>query len=248
VSTTAKVTKALILSAGQGSRLLPLTADRPKCLVEIGGRPLLDWQISALAELGVEDISVVVGFRADAVDYHLKDIARPGVSVRTVYNPFYKVAENIGSCWLARHDWDRDFILLNGDVVFEPAVAAKLMAHDGGPVTVTVDHPPSYDADDMKVRIEGGRLTAIGKTLSVDAVDGESIGMMGFRGKGPALFAAALDEAMRLPEGIAWWYTHVIDRLARRGHVDTVSIDGLGWGEVDFPHDLERVEKVVSNF
>ena len=71
--------------------------------------------------------------------------------------------------------------------------------------------------------------------------------MMAFRREGPALFAAALDEAMRLPEGIGWWYTHVIDRLARRGHVDTVSIDGLEWGEVDFPHDIERAEKVVAN-
>jgi len=239
--------KALILSAGQGSRLLPLTKDRPKCLVEIGGRPMLDWQVSTLLELGVEDISVVVGFRAEAVDDHLREIAQSGRTVRTIYNPFYKVAENIGSCWLPRGEFTEDFMLLNGDVVFEPAVARKLIDHQGGPITVTIDHPPSYDADDMKVCLDGGRLTAIGKTLPVDGVGGESIGMMAFRGDGPALFAAALDEAMRLPEGIGWWYTHVIDRLARRGHVDTVSIDGLEWGEVDFPHDIERAEKVVAN-
>jgi choline kinase len=238
--------KALILSAGQGSRLLPLTKDRPKCLVEIGGRPMLDWQLSTLFELGIEDISVVVGFRAESVDQHLREIEQPGRTVRTIYNPFYKVAENIGSCWLARGDFDDDFILLNGDVVFESAVGRKLIDHKGGPITVTVDHPVSYDGDDMKVCIDGGRLTAIGKTLPVDGVGGESIGMMAFRGEGPAIFGEALDDAMRLPEGIGWWYTHVIDRLASRGHVDTVSIDGLDWGEVDFPHDLERVEDVVA--
>ena len=244
MAAAAPPTKAIILSAGQGSRLLPLTEDRPKCLVEVGGRTLLDWQIGALASVGFEDAVVVVGFRADAVDRHLEANSDPRIHVRTVYNPFYKVAENVGSCWLARHEFDRDFVLLNGDVVFEPAIAARLAEHDGGPVTVTVDHPPSYDADDMKVRLDGSRLRAIGKTLALDAVHGESIGMMAFRGDGPAIFADALDEAMRLPEGIGWWYTHVIDRMARRGCVDTVSIDGLRWGEVDFPHDLERVEAI----
>jgi len=238
--------KALILSAGQGSRLLPLTADRPKCLLAVGAHSVLEWQVRHLEACGVTEIVVVVGFRSDAVESALATLAQPGVVIRTVFNPFYKVAENVASCWMARHELTEDFLLLNGDVVFEPAVARTALERSVGPVSVTVNHPREYDADDMKVELQGKRVVAIGKDLPIERVGAESIGMMVFRGDGPGLFVAELERVMRTPEGLKSWFTQVVHRMARGGLVESVSIDGLDWGEIDFPNDLEAMQAVVE--
>src|SRR6185369_15371895 len=98
--------KAIILSAGQGSRLLPLTQERPKCLLPIGPYTLLEWQIRAVAAAGIKDIAVVIGFKAELMEAELARLAKLGprgeIKITPVFNPFYKVADNTGSCWLAR--------------------------------------------------------------------------------------------------------------------------------------------------
>jgi choline kinase len=240
--------KAVILSAGQGSRLLPLTADLPKCLLPLAGKPLIEWQVRHLAMAGVEEVVVVVGFRAEAVEETLRSLAHCPVRVRTVFNPFYKVAENVASCWMARHEMTADFVLLNGDVVFEPEVARPPGARAPAPGTVT-NHPPShYDEDDMKVELDGSRVVAIGKDLPIERVGAESIGMIVFRGDGPALFAAELDSTLRTQEGLRSWFTQVVHRMAGRGLVEWTAIDGLDWGEIDFHDDLRVAEAMVERW
>ena len=96
--------KAIILSAGQGSRLGHLTDDRPKCLIEFNGRSLLDRQLDTLAANGVEEAVVVTGFRDDQIEEAIARRGSMGPSVRTVYNPFYKVADNLGSLFVARDE------------------------------------------------------------------------------------------------------------------------------------------------
>lgn len=236
--------RAVLLSAGQGSRLLPLTEERPKCLLPVAGRPLIEWQVRELARCGIDDVAVVVGFRSHLVEECLAGLGRPGLTLRTIFNPFFNVADNLGSCWLARAEMDRDFLIANGDTLFAAAIARRLLASRAAPVTVAIDRKPSYDADDMKVRLEGTRLAEIGKTLPPDRVDGESIGLILFRGDGPRLFREAVERAMRAPEGLAWWYLRVIGQLAATGVVETLSIEGLEWGEVDYPEDLVAAERL----
>jgi L-glutamine-phosphate cytidylyltransferase len=240
--------RALILSAGQGSRLLPLTRDRPKCMLPVGGRPVIEWQVRQLAAGGIGEIVVVLGFKADLVEAHLATLAGPTLRIRTIFNPFYNVADNLGSCWLARGEMARDFIVLNGDTLFEPAILGQLLASPVAPITVTIDRKANYDADDMKVRTEGTRLREIGKTLPLDRVNGESIGMLLFRGDGPRLFADAVDRTMRTPDGLKWWYLKVIDMLAQDDVVETESIEGRKWGEIDFHEDLEQAEQLVAGW
>jgi choline kinase len=190
----------------------------------------------------------VVGFHAEQVEALLARLARPGLALRTIYNPFFKLADNLGSCWLARHEMDRDFLVVNGDTVFESAIPERLLASATAPITVTIDRKADYDPDDMKVVVEGARLLDIGKTLALDRVNGESIGMLLFRGDGPRLFAEAVERAMRTPEGLKWWYLRVIALLAGEGVVGTVSIEGLDWGEIDYPTDLQQVQKMVAGW
>ena len=238
--------KAIILSAGQGSRLLPLTEDKPKCLLKIGAASLLEWQVRNLALCGVDDVAVVVGFRAAAVEHCLERLERPGLRLRAIYNPFFNVADNLASCWMARHAMDRDFVLLNGDTLFEAPVLASLLESPKAPITLTIDHKAAYDSDDMKVRLDGTRLVEVGKTLTSTRVDGESIGMSLYRGEGVTLFAEVLEQIMRTPNGLTWWYLKAIQVLADQGFVRTHSIKGLKWGEVDFPRDLDRARELFA--
>lgn len=241
--------RAIILSAGQGSRLLPLTAERPKCLLEFSGRTLLDWQIDALAANGIRNIVVVVGFQAAKVEEHLA--ARKGddgVSITTLFNPFFQVADNLGSVWLTRNLMrEGDFLILNGDTLVTPELVADVLAEAKEGINVTIDVKPTYDSDDMKVvKNEEGRLLAIGKTLPLDQVNAESIGFLVFKGWGANCFADTVDAVMRTAEGVKSWYLRVIGRIAESFKVNTVSIEGHEWGEVDFPADVAHAQALTS--
>ncbi len=238
--------KAIILSAGQGSRLGHLTQDRPKCLIDFGGRTLLDRQLDVLAANGVEDALVVTGFHDDLVDQAIASRSG-GPRVRTVFNPFYKVADNTGSLYMAREHLAGDTLVWNGDTMVSAALMARVVANDRAGISVTIDRKDSYDADDMKVIEEGGRLRAIGKRLA-EGVNAESIGLLAFRGDAAERFRAAIDQAMRTPEGTTIWYLRVIHHLAQASDVWTLDIQGEQWGEVDFPEDVERGRELVARW
>lgn len=231
--------KAIILSAGQGRRLLPLTERVPKCILPVRGRPLIGRQIDTLARCGVTDVTVVVGFAAEAVETTLAELYGPG-RIRTLYNPYFASSDNLVSCWVARVEMQQDFLLLNGDTLFEAKVPELLLAAPERPVTLAVSRKDRYDDDDMKVILDGDRLVHVGKKLPVESVDAESIGMMTFRGDGPRLFRDAIERAIRTPEAQKQWYLSLIDTLARRDVVFTQAVPPLGWAEVDSPADLER--------
>jgi choline kinase len=230
---------AILLSAGQGSRMLPLTAERPKCMIDFSGRTLIEWQIEMLARGGVKHIDVVTGFMTDMVDALLAGIDDPRVTIATRFNPFYKVADNLGSCWIVREQMRGDFLILNGDTLVSEEIVTRVQQDHGWPIAVTVDVKDAYDSDDMKVERDGDRLARIGKTLTAQQSNAESIGFLAFRGEGVDLFRETVRKAMRTPEGVQHWYLKVIDSLAPTGKVGTVSIEGQEWAEVDFLNDIE---------
>jgi choline kinase len=242
--------KAIILSAGQGSRLGHLTDDRPKCLIEFDGRTLLDRQLDTLAANGVEQAVVVTGFRDDQIEAALRRRreAGEGPAVRTVFNPFFKVADNTGSLFMAREELAGDTLVWNGDTMVSTALMARVVRNDRPGICVTIDRKDEYDADDMKVVADpDGRLRAIGKRLD-EGVNAESIGLLAFRSAGAERFRAAIEEAMRSPEGTQIWYLRVIHHLAQDDEVWTLDIAGEEWGEVDFPEDVERAREMVSRW
>lgn len=240
--------KAIIVSAGQGQRLLPLTEDRPKCLLPVlGDLSMLEVQLHALVKCGVTDVAIMVGFRSDQVEQRLAERPIPGLTVRTCYNPFYAVSDNLATVWLARTEMTEDFILLNGDTLFEVDLLEQVLNGPEVPITVTINEKSAYDEDDMKVRIDSDRrLSEIGKTLDVNKVDAESIGMLVFRGTGVEILKDALDHAIRTSEGLKNWYLKVIGNIALEHPVDTACITGRWWGEVDCAEDLEFVRKSLE--
>jgi choline kinase len=242
--------KAIILSAGQGSRLGHLTDDKPKCLIDFNGRTLLDRQLDALAANGVEEAVVVTGFRDDQIEAALAQRGDTGPRVRTIYNPFYKVADNLGSLFVARNELDGDVLVWNGDtLVSEDLMSAVVGNGAQSGICVTIDRKEGYDEDDMKVVVDGeGRLHAIGKRLDMARVNAESIGLLAFRQDGAATFRRAIERAIRTSEGTTIWYLRVIHQIAQEGPVWTLDINGHEWGEVDFPEDVEAAKALTARW
>jgi len=239
--------KAIILSAGQGRRLMPLTEVTPKCCLRPGGVSILEWQITQLTVSGIDEVVVVTGFGHDAVEEVIDGIK--GIKVRTLYNPFFRLSDNLGTCWVARGEMDTPFVLINGDTLFEAAVLQHLLTDAGHyPVTLATDQKISYDSDDMKIWSERDRLCRVGKTLDLSHVNGESIGMMVFSRAGGEIFSAKVEDLMRKGDGLKRWYLSAIDELAQTGVVGVSSIHGLSWCEVDDPVDLAHAVQVVKTW
>ncbi|HEY8435424.1 MAG TPA: phosphocholine cytidylyltransferase family protein [Sphingomicrobium sp.] len=239
--------KAIILSAGQGSRLGHLVDDRPKCLIEFNGRNLLDRQLDTLEASGVHEAVVVTGFHDELVDEALGRRSG-GPAVRTIFNPFYKVADNTGSLFMARDELAGDCLVWNGDTLVSRALMARVVDNKRAGICVTIDRKQSYDEDDMKViAADDGRLRAIGKRIA-EGVNAESIGLLAVRSGGAEGFRDAIERAMRTPEGTTIWYLRVIHHLAQNGEVWTLDIEGEEWGEVDFPEDVDAAMALTARW
>lgn len=239
--------KAIILSAGQGRRLLPYTKSTPKCLLELSQKPFIEYQIDTLLQLGVNEIVVVVGYAANAVKQVLQE-RYDSNQVRTLYNPFYEVADNLASCWMAREELHGEFMILNGDTLFEAAIIEKLINANDYPITLASDEKAVYDEDDMKIAHDQGCILNIGKKLPLERVNAESIGAMKFTPEGATLFREQICHDIHQAEALSRWYLSVIDQLASTGNVGTISIHGLDWTELDFVHDLEIARTMVSKW
>ena len=238
--------KAIILSAGQGSRLGHLVDERPKCLIDFNGRTLLDRQLDTLESNGVQEAVVVTGFHDDRVEEALANRSG-GPRVRTIFNPFYKVADNTGSLYMAREELAGDCLVWNGDTLVSNALMKRVVENDRPGICVTIDRKPSYDDDDMKVVEDAGQLKAIGKRLSA-GVNAESIGLLAFRAAGAERFRQAIEQALRTPEGTTIWYLRVIHHLAQSSDVWTLDISGEEWGEVDFPPDVDAARALTARW
>jgi len=234
--------KAILLSAGRGSRLLPLTESRPKCLLPVQGTTLLGYQLDILEAAGIREVTVVTGFLPNLVEAELAGRSGP-LKATPFFNPFFQVADNLASCWMVRERMDDDFLLINGDTLFKLDLIEKVIAAPSASILVTIDQKTSYDPDDMKVSLSGSSLTAIGKTLLPNETDAESIGILRFQEKGPEIFRSKLDQMMRTQDGVQAWFLKAINAIAStEGGVETVLIKGHRWAEVDTVADFEGLK------
>jgi L-glutamine-phosphate cytidylyltransferase len=240
-------TKAVILSAGQGRRLLPLTKNSPKCLLPISGKPIIEWQIDALLTAGIKEIIVVTGFQTKKVEELLQQRYPDHKQISTLFNPFFEVADNLASCWVARSVMDGNFLLLNGDTIFDVSLLKQVLESEPAPITLSIDYKEVYDADDMKVQLDNnGLVKHVNKTLPENQIDAESIGLIYFRSNGPILFRDAVEEALRYPTELKSWYLTIIDKLAGKNLVNVCSISGHRWCEIDYSSDLKKAQELFS--
>ena len=242
-----KHTKAIILSAGQGRRLLPLTENTPKCLLLVAEKPVLAWQIDALLAVGVDEITIISGFQVGLIEALLQQRYADHPNIKILFNPFFEVADNLASCWIARTTMTGNFLLLNGDTVIESALLAQVLNSEPAPITLSVDYKNTYDADDMKVQLNtDGWVKQVSKIIPPHQVDAQSIGLIYSREQGPQIFSQAVESALRHPAELKSWYLSIIDALAKQHLVNSCSVKGYRWCEIDFIEDLAKAGMIFS--
>lgn len=231
---------AILLCAGLGSRLLPLTAERPKCLIEVGGRTILEHQVEALRAAGVRRITVVGGYRFDQLERFVEDRWAAEERPELVFNPFFAVASSIGSVWAARHRLDSEFCLLNGDTVYDPALVADGLSRLEPGLNLFVEPIAAAEHDDMLVRIADERVIAVGKDLSPLLAHHRSLGFVAWRGEGAERYGRGLRSVIGEVDGTHAFHHAIVDRIAREEGVHAVSFEGGQWTEIDRPEDIAR--------
>jgi choline kinase len=233
---------AVLLVAGVGSRLRPLTDDRPKALVDVGGETLLGRAVRLLAEAGTRRLVVATGYRAEAVHAALASGPLP---VTYCHNAAFDRTQNSVSLHLcAEAIGGEDFLKLDGDVLFRPEVLARLNASPAG-VAAAVDRRAGLGAEEMKVLTEGDRITAFGKGLDPALSAGESIGIERVRGSvAPSLFRA-LGAAVAAGR-VDLYYEDIYQELLAEGlDARAVDVTDLPWIEIDTPEDLEAARALA---
>jgi len=225
---------ALILAAGQGSRL---KRGCPKCLIESGGRPLIHRQLDALYGAGVDRVIVVAGYQIGRVRRAL-----PSDAV-IVPNRLYADTNSLYSFWLARGEVGNDVLVLNSDVLF-PSLLADLLARWRGSA-LAYDSRSGEDEEHMKVAVRRGALEAMSKSLPPARTAGENVGSIRLSG---AATRAAFDAAHRLVAAgrSRDWLASAIERAARAHRLQCLDIAGLPWVEIDFPEDLAYARACVA--
>ncbi len=234
--------RVIILAAGRGKRLDPITDSLPKYLVDIGGMTLMDHQMANLLKTKIaEEVILVTGYRAESVRSQISKYRR-WHKIREVFCPNYLEHNNLISLWQARGCLGDDFVIINGDNVFDYSVLEKLAAQQAE-ACLTIVKRVTYVDGDMKVIFKGDRLDQVSKGLPNGEADGISIGIMRFRGEGARAFSEKLEQ-MATDEGNRQeYYLRVVERLAQEFPIKGLEVPNQHWTDIDDQGDLERVRK-----
>jgi choline kinase len=226
----------IILAAGKGARLNGTAGDKPKCLLHVGDKTLVERQIATLRSAGIDDVAVVVGCQADRVRLSC------GRDVQFIENSRFAQTNSLYSLWLARPLLVDGFVVMNCDVLLHPQLVVDL---------VTARHPNALllayqEADDaplgdeeMKVKVRRGRVVDISKTMAADEADGENVGVVKFGAEGARRLTGYLD-ARVASGGLRDWAPRAFCDFAKEHSLHAIGTRGLPWTEIDFPEDYER--------
>ena len=233
--------KAIILAAGVGRRLAGRTGGGPKCLLAVGGKPLLIRLLEALAAAAVREAVVVVGHGAETVREAI-GANQAGMPVRYAFNPDYRKGA-ILSLWCARDELDDDVLVMDADVLCGPGLVARLVRSPHANCFL-LDGNVTPSGEEQILMARGGRVHDIAKTRDIAAdydTVGESVGFLKIARADAPILRAALEAAIAAGrDGIE--HEQVFPELMRRCVVGYERIDGTPWIEIDFPEDVERAE------
>ncbi len=224
----------VIAAAARSPRLLPLTKDTPVSLIEVGGRPVLDYQLETLRLAGVDDTLVITGFCANQVEEFCKGRAT------CVYNPFYESGNLAMNLWMVRQEITQGLILLYNDIMFQDELVKEVLAREDG-ILLVID-PTGLDREAEKVALREGVVTAIGKDVAEPS--GEFIGMARFSRNTVPVLVQELEEVARTD--LDTTFPGLIQRIVQHGHTVGVHTSDRPWTDIDFPSDLEEARRLFG--
>ena len=236
--------KAVILAAGQGTRIRSVHGEHPKCLIEVDNATILDHQLKTLSMAGINDVAIVVGYEKEQIINHvmsrkLSDIQR----IHFIENPAFAITNNIYSLWLAL-EWVHgdSFIVLNADVIFDPEIL-DVAVRPHAPISMIVD--PLWRDETMKVVILDDHVIRMSKNISREEFSGTYIGITVFSKAIQDRFFRKMEDVIAAGR-VNEFFNVVVSELANEGvPVGYTSTDGLPWAEIDDPLDLTFAQRNV---
>jgi L-glutamine-phosphate cytidylyltransferase len=236
--------KAVILAAGQGTRIRAVHGERPKCLIKVDHKTILDHQIDGLLRAGIDQIAIVVGYEKEQIIRHVHGrIGSWKRMITFIENPAFAITNNIYSLWLAR-DWigGEGFLCLNADVILDAQILPSAIKTNAL-VSMIVD--PEWRDETMKVVISDGRVLRMSKRISKEEFSGTYIGITLFDQAINARFFAKMEELVeggRVNEFFNVAVQELVDEGLRVGFTTTA---GAAWAEIDDPLDLSFAQQNV---
>lgn len=250
-------TTAIILAAGQGTRLRPLTNEIPKCMIEVNRKPMISWQLDTLKSVGINNIVVVAGYKENKIN---------DLRIKKVINKHFDTTNMIYSLFCAEEYFTGNVIITYGDIIYSEEVLTKLI-EDERDIVIASDEDwleywesrcedPLSDAETFK-KGQGGKVVSLGKKADcVDEIEGQFIGIIKLSPKGVQRIKEEYYICKDDPEcsSNAWgsgrdlknaYMTDLMNYFAQNGELFFNPIN-RGWFEVDDPEDLEIAEKNVS--
>jgi len=237
----------MVLAAGAGRRLAPYTDTLPKTLVPVDGdRTILDIALANLKAAGIDDVAVVTGYAAAAVEQRRAALERDhGVALQLVFNDKAEVWNNAYSLWCARDLLPEGVLLINGDTVHPPSVEETLLAARGPDILLALDDVKPLGGEEMKVQLDGdGRMSRINKALDPATAQGEYIGLTLIEPAAAAPLAGALEATFRRDPQL--YYEDGYQEFADRGgRVGVAPLGAGGWAAGDAHADLARAREIA---
>lgn len=240
--------KAIILAAGRGSRMKNLTDERPKCLVELNGKPLLEWQLDALRQAGIDEIAVVTGYKRELLgNWGLVEF----------YNPRWAETNMVSSLACAAEWLKTKPCLVSYSDIFYDASAVSTLMNCTANLAVTYDpnwqelwerrfENPLIDAETFRLNSNGSLAEIGNKPKTIEEVEGQYMGLLRFT-------PAGWDEVTRIrselaePECDRMHMTGTLQKVIDAGNIEILGVPYRGrWGEVDSESDLFAAQKFLN--
>jgi len=240
----------LVLAAGAGRRLQPLTDDLPKTLLPVAGEwTILDIALANLRRAGLDDVAIVTGFAAHRIDERKEALERDhGVNLELVFNDKAEEWNNAYSLWIARDQLRAGAILVNGDTVHPASVEETVLAARGPAIVLAADTDKPLGEEEMKLHVtDDGFMDRINKALEPSTAAGEYIGVTLIEAEAAASLAAALEATWKRDTDL--YYEDGYQEFADRGgRIGIAPIGQVDWVEVDDHADLARAREVACRY
>lgn len=234
----------VILAAGMAKRLRPLTDERPKCLLTVGQRTLLQRTVDGIIAAGISELVVVTGYRAQMIRDFLTS-HYPDLTIHFIDNPDYAHNNNIFSLWLTRpYTEGRDFLLLDSDILFDPQIIPAVLSAEGSALAL---NRHELGEEEIKVIVDDqNRVVEISKVCSIEQAIGESVGIENMEADYSAALFRELEQMIEGEGLIDIFYERAFERLIPQGHTFTV-VDTTRYFsiELDTVEDFENAKKLI---
>ncbi len=234
--------KAVILAAGVGKRLWPVTQHRPKCLIELGGQTLIARYLENLAGVGITRAVIVVGYKQDMIRAAIGS-GLHGVEVRYLESEQYQRG-SITSLWFARQELDDDVVIMDADVLFHRLILRRLI-DSPSPTALLLDETVRQQTEECMAVVRGGRIAALTKRMP-DRYDlaGEGVGFLKVRRADCPSMIESLKAHVERGE-LDMEYEDALREFFESVRVGFEKIGGLPWTEIDFAEDVARAEREI---